>query len=313
MVERTQRVEVGGARSYSRFLGEYGAPQGSILAGLLYLIYANDIPDNTSEKKSILFVDDTTELVKAARIPELNHKLQEETNKSIRWMDNNMMRISENKTKILMSSTRALRALHQQPVEITVKGKRIVESTSEKILGIVFSNDLTWKHHLCGEPEKPPQERTEGLLSVLSKRVGIIRKLARILPQQALQSLVAGLFTSKLLFGLPLKGGCWQTNINRVGHLNKTAWTKQDTRTLQCLQNKVMWILLRNEDRQKSTSQLLQKTGFLSIHQLCLWIALLVVHKSRRTGKSTWLMDHLEEQHLVRGGPASEWSMLGST
>ena len=79
--ERTQNVEVSGQRSITRFLGDYGAPQGSILAGLLYLIYANDIPDEGESKKTIQFVDDTTELVKERNLQRLEAKIQEETDK----------------------------------------------------------------------------------------------------------------------------------------------------------------------------------------------------------------------------------------
>ena len=118
-------MEVSGHRSTTRFLGDYGAPQGSILAGLLYLIYANDIPDKRENKKTIQFVDDTTEMIKANNTQVLKQKLQEEADSSIMWMSNNRMKISESKTKIIVSSTRALRSLHQQPVEVKIKGINI--------------------------------------------------------------------------------------------------------------------------------------------------------------------------------------------
>ena len=125
----------------------------------------------TIEKETILYVDDTTEMIKAQNIEELNMKIQEEANRSVQWMDQNRMKISEDKTKILVSSTRALRNLHQQPVAVTIKGIKVKETKSEKILGITFSNDLTWKHHLYGKDEHT------GLIPKLQARAKIIHRL----------------------------------------------------------------------------------------------------------------------------------------
>ena len=236
---RTQSVEVGGARSMNRFLGEYGAPQGSIMAGLLYLIYANDIPEKNSKKKSILFVDDTMELIRERNTQELNIRLQQEANKSVKWMEDNKMRISEAKTKILVSSTRKLRLLHQQPVKVKVKEKEIRESSSEKILGIIFSNDLSWKHHLYGEPEKPPEERSECLLKALSKRLGIFRKVSKYAKKKNLRMLAQGLFYSKLNYSLPVIAEVWQDERYMDKQDMGRSLGKEECRKLQVIQNKL--------------------------------------------------------------------------
>ena len=63
--------------------------------------------------------------------------------------------------------------------KVVIKGKNIEESYSEKILGIIFNKDLTWHNQLYGEPHKPKEERSEGLLSALSKHVGVLKKIAK--------------------------------------------------------------------------------------------------------------------------------------
>ena len=38
-----------------------------------------------------------------------------------------------------------------EPIEIQVDGKTIVETESEKLLGVIVNNELTWKEQLYGE------------------------------------------------------------------------------------------------------------------------------------------------------------------
>ena len=55
---RKQRVKLNG-ESYSWTNANAGAPQGSILGPLLFLIYINDLPDGLSSNAK-LFADDTS-------------------------------------------------------------------------------------------------------------------------------------------------------------------------------------------------------------------------------------------------------------
>ena len=288
----TQSVEVSGHRSLNRYLGDYGAPQGSILAGLLYLIYANDISDKEDKKKSILYVDDTTEMVKASNIPELNSRLQEEADKSVRWMDENLVRISESKTKVLVSSTRALRSFHQQLVEAMRKGVRIQETKSEKILGIVFSNDLSWRHHMYGEPETPKTERSEGLLKTLSKRVDIFYKVTQYANKKNLRMLAEGIFYSKLNFSLPLIAEVWQAEKYKDTSDTGRSTGKEEYRKLQVIQNKLERIIYAKTNeidvktiKRISTKELLVTNEVLSIHQLGAKAILNTIRKIIKSGK----------------------------
>ena len=50
-------------------------------------------------------------------------------------------------------------------MSIKVDGKDIKETPSEKLLGVVLNNELTWKNHLYGDKEN------EGLIPQLSKEL----------------------------------------------------------------------------------------------------------------------------------------------
>ena len=57
-----------------------------------------------------------------------------------------------------------------ETISIKVNGKTVQQSESEKLLGVVMSDDLTWKKHLHGNGE------TKGLIQQLSQRVGMLWK-----------------------------------------------------------------------------------------------------------------------------------------
>ena len=59
-----------------------------------------------------------------------------------------------------------------------------------------------------------------------------------------------------------------------------TAFTKDDSRRLQVLQNKVLRMMVDNSDRNTPTTELLKKSGMLSVHQLGAYHTLQTVFKT---------------------------------
>ena len=84
--------------------------------------------------------------------------------------------------------------LNNTEMRIPVDGQEVVETGSEKLLGVVLNNELTWKAHLYGD------EDNEGLVPQLSKRVGILKQLAKYMSKQRLKQFAAGILYSKLSY-----------------------------------------------------------------------------------------------------------------
>ena len=102
------------------------------------------------------------------------------------------MNCSGEKTKLLICGTRAMRQSrieneYLQP-KVKVCGDDIKESSSEKLLGVIVNNTLSWKNHLHGN------EEDEGLIKNLSKRVNMLKRLRKFLPNPQFKSTVSCFF-----------------------------------------------------------------------------------------------------------------------
>ena len=118
---------------------------------------------------------------------------------------------------------------------------------------------MTWKSHIFGD------EENEGLMRTLAKRVGILKQLCRYMPPSKFKQILSGLFTSKLIYGIPAWTGVWGT-LGLTSEDTKTSIPKRDMNKLQVLQNKALRIV-NYENRSTSTKKLLKSTGNLSVHQ----------------------------------------------
>lgn len=149
---------------------------------------------------------------------------------------------SASKTKLLILSTKELREskLLGRTLSINVGDKRVTESSDEKLLGITMSNDLSRNAYLYGT--KNELGKTSGLLNQLSKQIGMVKSISRYLNSNLLNSIINGLFTSKLLYCLPLFSNVWGTFDMDDTNRRYSALTKEDMRRLQILQNRVLRI-----------------------------------------------------------------------
>ena len=133
---------------------------------------------------------------------------------------------------------------------IQVDGKEIEETDSEKLLGVVINNELTWKNHLYGDNEN------EGLVPQLSKRIGILKKLSSRMSKERLKLFASGMFYSKLSYCLPVFGNVLGLDRYKEDNNRYTSFTSTDNNRLQVLQNNLNRLLTRAEYN-NPTSELL--------------------------------------------------------
>ena len=294
---RVQLVQVESKYSDSVDLGDYGIPQGSILGPLIFLIFNNDFPASSVEGTSVLFADDDTDNTSDKDPEELQRKIQREANRSTDWVGDNNMACAGDKTKLLIIGTRQLRSLKlnepEDNLKVVVCGSEIKGSESERLLGLVVNNQLTWRHYLSGEKWRPSEsENYPGLFKQLSQRVGMLKKLVKMAPIPKFRMLCQGIFYSKVLYCLQVYGNTWGFGYDE-GSKRSAGFTLGDARKLQVLQNSICR-MMTGLSKDTSTKDLMEASGELSIHQLTAYHTLLTVHKTKTSGKPEYLNKRLQ-------------------
>ena len=184
-------------------------------------------------------------------------------------------------------------------MKIVVDGKEIVESSSEKLLGVVLNNKLTWKNHLYGD------DNNMGLVPQLSQRIGMLKRLSKYMTKEKLKYFSSGIFYSKLNYCLPVFGNIFGLDGYKEENRRYFSYTIKDNNNLQVLQNKLNRLLL-DADNNTPTSDLLHQTGTLSVHQMVAYHTGITAHKVVKSGKPSYLAEKMKvrrmDQNTRQGG-----------
>ena len=195
---------------------DVGVPQGSILGPLCYVLFTNDLPETILDSSSHVhfsqlttdcpecgglccFADDSTYSVASQDQDVLEQKLNEKYTVMANYLGNNRLKLNDDKTHLLIMTTRQKRRLLNITIQINTPTEEIKPLKSEKLLGIVIQEDLKWSEYILNNEKS--------LVKQLTSRLSALRLISGIASFKIRLMIANGIFCSKLSFQISLWGG----------------------------------------------------------------------------------------------------------
>ena len=153
----------------------YGAPQGSCLGPLIFLIFCNDLHLNLEFTKCILFADDTTIYCKNKNVQLLIASIEHDLEIINDWFKANKLMLNKKKSLSIFFSSKTNEKL-QIPPSLKLENSNINFVDHTKFLGVWIDKNLTWTAHTNRVIQKIQRNahmlfRSKNLLSAHAKKI----------------------------------------------------------------------------------------------------------------------------------------------
>ena len=186
-----------------------------------------------------------------------------------------------------------------QLLEVKVLDRTIAATKSEKLLGVLISQDMSWVPHFWGETWRTKGNHV-GVIPDLLRRLGLLRHLGRVASRLQMSRFVPGLFGSKVCYALPLLSSVCGLEDFSCYAKNKISCPKEIVSKLQVLQNQAARLMRPDIHipHLTPTSEVIDAAGLLSIHQQMALSIIKLALRVIRTGHPT----HLANKFVIRSG-----------
>ena len=245
---RKQAVKVGQYCSQLKTL-DCGVPQGSSISCLLFLLYIHDITLWISEGELSGYADDTLLNISGDNPAEVLKKLEIQSRNLFHFFASNELVANPSKTCLMMFGPKRRKEEEKFSVWLD-ENTKIVESESERILGVQVQNSLEWSHHV---------QKVKGKVNY---GIATLRRLHGLLRRKHLKAIAEGIVMSNIRYGL-------STFMAGRVRLSNNDPVNQELSDLQIKMNDMMRVILNVKRKDKlGVQKMLEKCEMLSLNQL---------------------------------------------
>ena len=178
------------------------------------------------------------------------------------------LKVNEDKTTYMVLGTQGRRAREDLSSEIEVCGEKVKSTDSGKCLGLIVSNDLTWRHQV------------DKLVKSCNSKQSGLWKCTNLLNKGQRKSKAEGIILSRLNYCIEL------VSQGRKGDLGR----------LQSTQSKAARWVLQTRKKDWSLTGGLRKLGWLSMAQQAAYVSIKTAMKILRKGEPERLYNILTEE-----------------
>ena len=179
----------------------YGAPQGSCLGPLIFLLFTNDLYKQIENCNPILFADDTTLYKTHRNLNYLKWCLEDDMTRLTDWFRANKLSMNVGKTVCVLFQKDPT----PKTVTLNVDGTEIHCVKEVKFLGMWLDTQLNWSNHI------------EKLIIKISRNSNLIKYNKNTMPQDTKLLIHHSHILSHIQYGLILWGNsASSTQINRI-------------------------------------------------------------------------------------------------
>ena len=211
---RKQFCRVDGTSSDVRGIN-CGAPQGSCLGPLLFLIYINDLTFSLQKSHVSMYADDTAISLSSKNIDDLQNDLNLDLLKLQDWLHANKLSLNVVKTQsLIIGSGPNIRKIESQPdapPSFSIGDQDIELITNTRYLGVQIDSKLYWDKHI------------DTIKTKANRALVLIKYSKKYLPSDVLNKMYRGIVEPHLSYCCSVWGCCSEAKLDILQKIQNRA------------------------------------------------------------------------------------------